>query len=134
MDFNDAGGFDARAQDVLLGRHVILGAEALQIIQEASVTDHGGDGSKKHTHTETQAVSNKPAQHTALQLQTQIHLVPAHSLRRRTVVLRGEVRTGDDGTLDAWRLERRVNEGTSHNTKSCEKFVKHMKLNTGMVG
>ena len=50
MDFDDAGGFDARAQDVLLGRHVILGAEALQIIQEASVTDHGGDGSEKHTH------------------------------------------------------------------------------------
>ena len=65
MHFDDAGGFDARAQDVLLGGHVILGAESLQIIQEASVTDHVTVMVVRNTHVHTgrSATSQHSTQH-----------------------------------------------------------------------
>ena len=36
MNFNDAGRFDARAQNVLLRRHVVFRAQPLEVIEEAS--------------------------------------------------------------------------------------------------
>ena len=36
MNFNDAGRFDARAQNVLLRRHVVFRAQSLEVIEEAS--------------------------------------------------------------------------------------------------
>ena len=35
VHLHDARGLDARAQDVLLGRHVLLLAQAVQVVQEA---------------------------------------------------------------------------------------------------
>jgi len=34
MDLDDAGRLDARAQNVLFGRHVVFGAKTIQVVQK----------------------------------------------------------------------------------------------------